>query len=285
MDVLEQITDTVHSCFTKDFQVMTREEKHNLLVRRIHELAVQLGFTAIRRFPIRNVFENRVGRTDIVWLKGLTPVAAFEMGSSLRKRSMLKLLAASVEHRIWIYYGHRDPREFLSGTDPHNQIHVISPKLFLRPGITEQDNIRNIKSGVYSPYIVKPLDNALFGTTEHIRQAVLSCARSLPDTERKIERIREEIIKLVDMALLDLQEPDTLSQTDSASPPKKAYHERLDEVRRKHPRAYEKWMPGEEQELIQKYQGGATIPELSLFFERQPSAISSRLRKLGLLTD
>lgn len=61
----------------------------------------------------------------------------------------------------------------------------------------------------------------------------------------------------------------------------KAYS--VEEVRRAYPRAYTKWTREEEDALRDKYLNGNTIKELASIFQRKPSAIRSRLRKLGLL--
>ena len=60
----------------------------------------------------------------------------------------------------------------------------------------------------------------------------------------------------------------------------KAYHP--DEVRQKHPRAYEKWTSDEDERLRGQYQTGLDILGLAAMLQRQPSAIRSRLIKLGL---
>lgn len=60
----------------------------------------------------------------------------------------------------------------------------------------------------------------------------------------------------------------------------KAYH--LDEIKQAHPRAYEKWTAEEDERLKRQYQSGLDIPTLATMFQRQPSAIRSRLNKLGL---
>ncbi len=57
----------------------------------------------------------------------------------------------------------------------------------------------------------------------------------------------------------------------------------LDEIRREHPKAYERWSPKEDAELRRLHTQGASVGELSIRFGRQPSAIRSRLRKLGIV--
>ena len=54
------------------------------------------------------------------------------------------------------------------------------------------------------------------------------------------------------------------------------------EIRRVHPKAYQKWTPDEDQALRQKSTQGSSLAELAEVFQRQKSAIRSRLTKLGL---
>jgi len=55
------------------------------------------------------------------------------------------------------------------------------------------------------------------------------------------------------------------------------------EIRKKHPRAYEKWTEEDDARLRAEFASGTDRAELVGMFQRQPSAIKSRLRKLGLL--
>jgi hypothetical protein len=57
----------------------------------------------------------------------------------------------------------------------------------------------------------------------------------------------------------------------------------LETIHRRYPRAYEKWTEEEDVRLKIEYGKGLGIQPLSEMFQRQPSAIRSRLRKLGLV--
>lgn len=57
----------------------------------------------------------------------------------------------------------------------------------------------------------------------------------------------------------------------------------LTEIRKEHPRAYEKWEPSEDNELIAFYRSGKKIAEIAELLQRQPGAIRSRLNKLGMV--
>lgn len=61
----------------------------------------------------------------------------------------------------------------------------------------------------------------------------------------------------------------------------KAYH--VEQIRRKHPKAYAKWTEEEDIRLRAEYAQGKTINELAEVFQRHPGAIRSRLQKLRLL--
>jgi len=62
--------------------------------------------------------------------------------------------------------------------------------------------------------------------------------------------------------------------------PSKAYS--LDEVRKVHPKAYEKWTPEDDRHLWALHRSGCSIKELSTEFDRKSGAIESRLRKLAM---
>lgn len=84
-----------------------------------------------------------------------------------------------------------------------------------------------------------------------------------------------------DISYLDIfhaaEEALRLSESDSD------YHQRLAAIKKKHPRAYEKWSDSEDVELCSMFRLGVSIDEIAKRFERQPSAIGARLNKLGLI--
>jgi hypothetical protein len=57
----------------------------------------------------------------------------------------------------------------------------------------------------------------------------------------------------------------------------------IENIRQKYPKAYTRWSPEEDQQLILNHQSGMSVVALAQLFLRQPSAIRSRLVKLGLL--
>lgn len=63
----------------------------------------------------------------------------------------------------------------------------------------------------------------------------------------------------------------------------KAYS--LDSIRKDHPAAYARWTTEEEQRLLQEFESGHTVEELTKLLGCQPSAIRSRLRRLGRLEE
>ncbi|MGD8455532.1 MAG: hypothetical protein PVF83_04030 [Anaerolineales bacterium] len=55
---------------------------------------------------------------------------------------------------------------------------------------------------------------------------------------------------------------------------------RLERIRQKHPRAYEKWTEEEENQLVQNYNEGLDVEQLANLLQRQPGAIQSKLKSL-----
>jgi DNA-binding CsgD family transcriptional regulator len=58
---------------------------------------------------------------------------------------------------------------------------------------------------------------------------------------------------------------------------------RLSEIRKQFPRAYEPWGAPEEEQLRALHDAGDSIKEIAAQLQRQPSAVESRLRRLGLV--
>ena len=57
---------------------------------------------------------------------------------------------------------------------------------------------------------------------------------------------------------------------------------KFDEVRAIYPKAYSSWKNEDDQKLKDLYIRGVTTKQMVIVFQRQPSAIRSRIRKLGL---
>ena len=62
-----------------------------------------------------------------------------------------------------------------------------------------------------------------------------------------------------------------------------SHSDRLQETKKRHPRAYERWSDAELEELATVFLAGQTFEEIADHLGRQPSAIRSRLLRLGLL--
>jgi len=60
------------------------------------------------------------------------------------------------------------------------------------------------------------------------------------------------------------------------------YHERMAEIKETAPRAYERWTDEEQEKLKELHGRGLSARQIAGELERQPSAIRSRLAKLGL---
>lgn len=62
------------------------------------------------------------------------------------------------------------------------------------------------------------------------------------------------------------------------------YHERLKQIKISYSNAYDKWTEFDDELLKQEFANGTSVKALSKLFHRQPSAIRSRIRKLGFET-
>lgn len=64
--------------------------------------------------------------------------------------------------------------------------------------------------------------------------------------------------------------------------PELNHQDRLAEIKQKHPNAYAPWTPKQEEILKSMHKGGAPVKAIASALKRQPGAIESRIRKLGL---
>jgi hypothetical protein len=63
---------------------------------------------------------------------------------------------------------------------------------------------------------------------------------------------------------------------------KRDYHERIAQIKSRYPNAYEPWSAADDIELAAMHSRCRQIEEMATRFQRQPSAIRSRLAKLNL---
>ncbi|HEY3557415.1 MAG TPA: hypothetical protein VGL05_08125 [Kribbella sp.] len=60
---------------------------------------------------------------------------------------------------------------------------------------------------------------------------------------------------------------------------------KIQKARKTHPNAFRQWTPEDEQTLIEMYNNGAPIDDLTEALGRQEGGVITRLRNLGLLDD
>ncbi len=101
-------------------------------------------------------------------------------------------------------------------------------------------------------------------------------------TFKLTDRKRKSYTQSLKINLRGLEE-DTPSFDFTDKPSK--HDERLARIRAEYPKAYEKWTDEEDNSLKQKFGEGVTTEELARIFQRQPSAIRSRLTRLGMVAE
>lgn len=57
----------------------------------------------------------------------------------------------------------------------------------------------------------------------------------------------------------------------------------MEEIRAQYPNAYRVWTKEDDARLVTLYKSGKSIKELTLIFQRNDGAITSRLRKLSVI--
>lgn len=273
----ESIVNSVYNrCLELELTSLTRLARHRALIRAIALLAREFDAQPIREYPLARYQEDGGQQfTDVVWVSGSTVVAAFEVDSSLRRKSVEKLLLLPAQYKFWIYYGSKDPNAFLA------TFGVECPVFVINTVCGTVQSMDNSMSGDMTTLVLPNVDN-LLDIRQHIQQAILLCWRMLPEKERSFSRVESELTGLVQRLIKDIEaETLALSVTKkvvSADSP-------LTKIRLQYPKAYEKWTEEEDSLLMREHLNGTSVYGLSNLLQRQPSAIRSRLRKLGIVSN
>ena len=129
------------------------------------------------------------------------------------------------------------------------------------------------------PYVIFG-DRTLRQMAYYVPQTSESLAQISGVGAVKLEQLGEEFLaEIMAYAREHEREERPISSESPGSPSE------LDNIRQRHPRAYEKWSAEEDARLREQYGQGRDVSELAELFGRQPSGIRARLVKLGLESD
>ncbi|MFM9265241.1 hypothetical protein [Tychonema sp. BBK16] len=111
--------------------------------------------------------------------------------------------------------------------------------------------------------------------------------RQLTELQQKVENalseVSQEIATIPNRVQEALGDRAEINQTSGSALNTQITKNQNEKIRQKHPRAYVKWSPEEDNKLKNEYASGKQISELAKQFQRQSSAIRLRLQKLGLI--
>jgi hypothetical protein len=102
---------------------MSRGGLHHMLQSEVFDLARKFGLEGRGEYPVEysNPCAKR-GLIDVVWLSYERPVAAFEIDSSPRLKSLKKLLAIPAPLKIWVLYMKRERQNRVLRNEIHPSI-------------------------------------------------------------------------------------------------------------------------------------------------------------------
>lgn len=145
-------------------------------------------------------------------------------------------------------------------------------------GTPEKQVNANLESSLLNRRIEAHANINLAPIKHCIRQAVQNCWDSYSEERRSLQNLRQTLQNLLKQTLDDFEKDLHFADVAESS-----YSDRLDRIREKYPKAYTKWTIEENEELCTLFKDGMSIKNLAQHFQRQPSAIRSRLRKLDLM--
>ncbi len=125
-----------------------------------------------------------------------------------------------------------------------------------------------------------------FGLADGRRHTLQEIAKSLDISKECVRRIEQEALwqlRLKSLETLFDNHAIRVLETEGSSSKGESASSYIRQIREVHPRAYEPWSPVEEQELTRLFKSGQSINDMASALKRKPSAIRSRLKRLGLI--
>lgn len=132
------------------------------------------------------------------------------------------------------------------------------------------------EQGMKPSDIANELSRSRGGITSRLRRLGLESGLSAQSGPREKGTLEDQAKAIIDQAMRDFS-PKVQAEVLPAN------INRLLEVRKRHPRAYLPWDDKEAEKLKEAFRRGEKVRQIAANFQRQPSAIVSRLVKLGLL--
>jgi len=103
MDTLQNIQLNIKNIYLQNIKIKNKLNKHNTIQKEIFNLANKYNY--VSELEYRIFYNNRSSKIDIVWHKNNKPFIAIEVDSSLRKKSIGKLLLIDCKYKLWLYCG------------------------------------------------------------------------------------------------------------------------------------------------------------------------------------
>jgi len=102
--------------------------------------------------------------------------------------------------------------------------------------------------------------------------------------EEMFNLVKEEDMSEFKSKALEILNEDKLQPEENSKIETKNKSYSVNNIRRKYPRAYEKWSREEDQNLIHEFNEGLKISEIAKMHQRQTGAVRARLKKLDLVS-
>jgi len=127
MNIIQNIQLDINEIYNQNDKIKNKLDKHNTIQKEILNLARKYNFTP--KLEHRIFYNNRSSKIDIIWHKNNKPFVAIEVDSSLREKSIGKLLLIDCTYKIWLYYGKKrlEFHDFINYHDKNKEITYITP--------------------------------------------------------------------------------------------------------------------------------------------------------------
>lgn len=133
-NITENIKNDILEIYNRNKYITNKTIKHNTIQKEVKELSKKYNYIGVKEYetPYTSYKTNmsRNGRIDVVWKDDNGNIfLVFEVDSSARPKSIIKLLNQNSKIKIWLWYGKKIDKvnKLIHKLDKNLKINYIFP--------------------------------------------------------------------------------------------------------------------------------------------------------------
>lgn len=108
--MIENIKNDILDIYNSNKNIKNKTIKHNTIQKQVEQLSSKYSYIGKHEYRCKYLgYKNKEdinGKIDVIWKdENNNIILAFEVDSSARPKSIIKLININSKYKIWLYYG------------------------------------------------------------------------------------------------------------------------------------------------------------------------------------